>query len=59
VSDIAGAQDALAVAETELDELSKQVQAAFRQYKKLDIEQTLKAAEVRELRRQIHAEQQR
>jgi len=46
----------LAVAEAELEALSEQSKAAYREYRRLDDTQTAKAAEVRELRLQIREE---
>ena len=44
---------ALQAAETELDELAKQAREAYRRFRDLESQQTAKADEIRELKRQI------
>jgi peptidoglycan hydrolase CwlO-like protein len=47
--------DALAKAEAELSELSGKAKDAYRLYRDLDAEQTVKAHEVRELQQELRA----
>ena len=44
---------ALATAERELDQIATQAKEAYRKFRALDAQQTVKADEIRELRQQI------
>jgi hypothetical protein len=52
-------RDQLTAAEADLHEISEKSRAAYRRWQELDQQQTRKAAEAKELRRQIREEDAR